>query len=214
MAKQKVKIKKVDYKALTMKIFKIVFYLALLVGVGLAIYQAINWHKVFNKEYQSSIFVEPAIELPPILGTSTIKYEEKKWLAEFIKKLKIQKVIIQQLEVGEASDVYLKTDKNILIKVNTDSEMDFAWNTFSSIYFSDEIQKAIDKKLEYIDIRFGNKVFYKLENKNTTTENIINTNNSTNTKASTTRTNISTTTIKIPATTTSGLNNVNFNNIN
>lgn len=170
MAKQKVKIKKIDYKESIISFLKGTLYLFIFVGMCLAIYEAVNWQRVFNKNYEATIerINRPVIELPPIVGTTTMPYEDQVWLSQFIRKLKTQKIATQQLDMGEMGDVSLKTDKNWLIKINLHSQVDDIWNTFASIYVTGDLQKALKEGLEYIDLRFGNKVFYKVRAKEST----------------------------------------------
>jgi hypothetical protein len=72
----------------------------------------------------------------------------------------MQNMLIQQLEVYEYGDVFFLTTDGLIIKSNTNVAIDSAWNSFVSSYFQDDLQKS-DKKLEYIDIRFKNKIFYR-----------------------------------------------------
>ncbi len=124
------------------------------------VYKLVNWKMIFDKEYIESVNKKPEIELPPTLGTTTLNYDQKVWVGSFIKKLKMQSIIIQQLETYEYNDVYFMTTEGLIIKTNTQVDIDSAWNSFVSSYFQDNIQKS-NKKLEYIDIRFKNKIFYR-----------------------------------------------------
>ncbi len=55
------------------------------------------------------------------------------------------------------------------IYVNTKSEENYVWNTFMSVIKSDKFSNKIKNVagLEYIDLRFSNKVFYKFKDINT-----------------------------------------------
>ena len=68
--------------------------------------------------------------------------------------------------------------------MNFDKNIEDTWNSFVSVYFSDDIKRLEKNKLEYIDVRYTSKVFYKLKdtgtdkkassNSSTTAESVIN----------------------------------------
>lgn len=140
------------------------------------VYKIINWQKVFESDYQKSLIVEREIDLPPIIkrdfSTSTARvmsYTEKEWVEKFIKRLTSQKIVIRQIEVGEYFDIFLISENKTTFKVSTKMNVDKAWNNTISVLddekFRLDTHTGKDSKfdrLEYIDVRFENKIFYKL----------------------------------------------------
>jgi len=98
-----------------------------------------------------------------------LSYAEKEWLEKFIKRLKSQNITIRQMEIGEYYDVFLISENKTRFKVSTKMNVDKAWNNTISVLANEKFKmdtnmtsgSAFDK-LEYIDVRFENKIFYKL----------------------------------------------------
>ncbi len=72
-------------------------------------------------------------------------------------------------EIEENGDmkIFLKNTKDAYIYVNTKDDADYVWITFVSAIDGEPLKSSINKSFEdlnYIDLRFGNKVFYKFYN--------------------------------------------------
>lgn len=91
----------------------------------------------------------------------------------------ILRLVSQNLEFASSSIIEENGDQKIYIKdtkndsgyiyVNTKDDPEFVWNTFASAILADPIKSKLEKELlnlEYIDLRFGNKVFFKFKDKN------------------------------------------------
>jgi hypothetical protein len=140
------------------------------------IYKIINWQKVFESDYQKSVSIKRDIDLPPMLRSSNstssvrvISYEEKEWVEKFIKRLSSQKIMIRQMEIGEYFDIFLISENKTTFKISTKMSVEKAWNNTISVLddekFRLDTHTGKDGKfdrLEYIDVRFENKIFYKL----------------------------------------------------
>jgi len=101
----------------------------------------------------------------------------------------------QHLEYSSSSEISENGDMKIYIKntkdgigyifVNTKDEANYVWITFVSAIAGEPLKTLITndlKNLDYIDLRFGNKIFYKFNdgnNVNTSTSSIINISSST-----------------------------------
>lgn len=156
--------------------FQYLVYAISTVAVLFLIYKIINWQRVFESDYQKSVSIKRDIDLPPIIknnnASSTkreISYEEKEWVEKFIKRLTSQKIVIRQIEMGEYFDVFLISENKTTFKVSTKMNVDKAWNNTISVLddekFRLDTHTSKDGKfdrLEYIDVRFENKIFYKL----------------------------------------------------
>ncbi|MEI6352603.1 MAG: hypothetical protein WCO35_01575 [Candidatus Nomurabacteria bacterium] len=92
-------------------------------------------------------------------------------------------------EISQNGDmkIYLKDTKDATgyIFVNTKDEANYVWITFASAIAGEPLKTLITndlKNLNYIDMRFGNKIFYKFNdgnNSTTSTSTIVNTSSST-----------------------------------
>lgn len=151
-------------------------YAIAVAAVLFLIYKIINWQKVFENDYQKSTNLKRDIDLPPIIknnnASSTkrdISYQEKEWVEKFIQRLGSQKIIIRQLEIGEYFDIFLISENKTIFKISTKMDVEKAWNNTISVLDDEKfrIDTRVDKntrfdRLEYIDVRFENKIFYKL----------------------------------------------------
>lgn len=158
------------------KYLQYLVYIITVVAILFLIYKIINWQKVFESDYQKSMVVERSIDLPPIIKSSTnssttreIAYTEKEWIEKFINRLSSQKIIIRQIEVGEHFDIFLISENKTTFKISTKMNVEKAWNNTISVLddekFRLDTHTGKDGKfdrLEYIDVRFENKIFYKL----------------------------------------------------
>jgi hypothetical protein len=158
------------------KYLQYLVYVIVTLAILFLIYKIINWQKVFESDYQKSVSIKRNIDLPPMLRSSNstssvrvISYEEKEWVEKFIKRLSSQKIMIRQMEIGEYFDIFLISENKTTFKVSTKMNVEKAWNNTISVLddekFRLDTHTGKDGKfdrLEYIDVRFENKIFYKL----------------------------------------------------
>ena len=84
-------------------------------------------------------------------------------------RLKI-KIISVQTSTSTDTFIYNVVDaenSDFSIKTNFDKNIEDAWNLFVSVYLSPDIKNLEKNKLEYIDVRYTSKVFYKLKDTGT-----------------------------------------------
>ena len=173
------------------KIFlKYLLYALVLAGLVFGVYKVFNWKKIFDREYDSAQMIKRKIDLPPIIknasSTTDIVYADQLFLESIIDKLKIQNVKISQIEETENNfDYSLLTTDGYRLKVSLRVDRNLLIDNIISIYtsrdFKSELEKSNQKnktensssssstaatsssgsKLEYIDFRFKDKVFYK-----------------------------------------------------
>lgn len=92
----------------------------------------------------------------------------------------------KNLDFASSSEVYSNGDMKIFIQetkdsvgylyINTNSDAEYVWITFVSAIDSDPLKTELRKKikdLDYIDLRFSNKVFYKFHEEKEILEPII-----------------------------------------
>lgn len=98
---------------------------------------------------------------------------EKDFLSVFKKRLPSQNISLSSSTLMPNGDmkIFLKNTKEEVgyLYVNTKDNVEEVWTTFASILISDKFKNLLDNnlsKLNYIDLRFKNKVFYKFDQEN------------------------------------------------
>ncbi len=173
------------------KIFlKYLLYILVVAGLVFIVYKVFNWKKIFDREYDSAQIIKRKIDLPPIIknasSTDDISYADQLFLESVIDKLKIQNVKVSQIEESDNNfDYSLLTTDGYRLKVSLRVDRNLLIDNIISIYtsrdFKSELEKSNQKnktensssssstaatsssgsKLEYIDFRFKDKVFYR-----------------------------------------------------
>jgi hypothetical protein len=178
MLKNKIKNSKDNNKAHN-KYLKYFLYFFIISIFLATVYYVFNWQNInrdflniFNKNDTSSIGYEansnninnkivlPTVLYNPNLGSGyVLSYEQEKYIDSVIEKLKIASVQIRQIEVLDTSgDIYMHTNQNYKIIFNYNGDIYKLYETIISLYSNGFFQKS---KSEYIDLRFGDRVYFK-----------------------------------------------------
>jgi hypothetical protein len=124
------------------------------------------------------LFMVASSSLTPITqdGVTTSRIEgvdqvflEK--LSSLIKKIESVLFPIRRIEIDSYNDIYLLSEEGIGIKITKDADMDKVWSTIVSAIDTDPLKTKLQnslQSLEYLDIRFPNKVFYKFKDESFT----------------------------------------------
>lgn len=158
---------------------KVSMWVFMILVIIYGVFKIVKWGEIFNKNYVEYVNKKEEIILPTTIGDRVLSYEDRLWLSLFINKLK--KIDLETLEVKTSTtsnqiifnvsqDIKSKARVNIQkmpnfdIKLKIKDNLENTWVNFVSVYMSDELDSLIKKgkKLEYIDLRFDAKVFYKL----------------------------------------------------
>ncbi len=110
--------------------------------------------------------------LPVLIATTTPQAAVLVPLSEFVNKVSEILWPIDQVVVDEHHDVYLygSTYPGYVV-ISYDPSFDLTWSTFLSAIDTDPLKARLvtePQNLSYIDVRYGNKVFYKFTNEGTT----------------------------------------------
>ena len=110
-------------------------------------------------------------------------------ISTFITKVNTMMFPVRYIVINDIEDVYMseKASSSMLI-IKADVDFKKAWSTLVSALDTDPLKTMMQKdkgNLEYIDLRFGNKVFYKFTN--AVPVSIISSHNATSTATSTVR---------------------------
>lgn len=115
------------------------------------------------------------IDTLPLFTTSIIlsNRETLQAIAEFATKISIRIDTVSHIDINKDSDVYYYfVNKKCVLKTALSKDANATWSTLISALDHDTLKSALQKDkndLEYIDLRFGNKVFYSFEKNGTTT---------------------------------------------
>lgn len=135
-----------------------------------AVYKIFDWQNIKKRILTGSvqdISEEMNYNLPIASKNREINYEEEKYLNDIIKRLKRQEINISSIDIVGPDALLHKEDSSFYIKISFRNDIEKTWNNFVSIYldpiFKKDLQDNINN-IEYIDLRFTNKVFYKNKN--------------------------------------------------
>jgi hypothetical protein len=150
------------------------------------LFKIVKWGKVFNQNYVEYVNKKEDSFLPTLIGEKKLNSEDIKNIQEFENRLNKIKIKINSIETSTSTNTFIynvtnlnkNINNNFAIKISFDKKIDDTWNTFVSVFFSKDIKESEKENLEYIDIRYSSKVFYKLkitntENKAANTEEIL-----------------------------------------
>lgn len=107
-------------------------------------------------EFRGGIDGEPLKKI----YVSTEVYTELNDLVKLLRRLDIN---IKEVRTENGQDFDVITDSNVKIIVDVRDDMDLVFENLETVIEKDAINKAQFGNLEYIDLRFGNRVFYKLK---------------------------------------------------
>ena len=123
-----------------------------------------------------------------VASTTQVKQETLLSLEKIIKEVSEVLFPIKSIDIDGYGDIRLYDDsRKSAIVLESDSDMDKSWSNILSAIDTDPLKSKLTDKgehLEYIDTRFGNKVFYKFTNSASPV--IIPSDNATTTNATTT----------------------------
>jgi hypothetical protein len=139
------------------------------------LFKIVKWGKVFNQNYVEYVNKKEDSFLPTLIGEKKLNSEDIKNIQEFENRLNKIKIKINSIETSTSTNTFIynvtnlnkNINNNFAIKISFDKKIDDTWNTFVSVFFSKDIKESEKENLEYIDIRYSSKVFYKLKNTNT-----------------------------------------------
>lgn len=100
-----------------------------------------------------------------ILKVNLPSKEKLESISTFAKKLETTLMQVKSITIDENSDVsYIFLENNSYVITNLKDDTDILWSTLISAVTTDPLENTLNlskKSLLYIDLRFGNKVFYK-----------------------------------------------------
>ena len=164
--------------------FKIILILIIFLSILIATFFTIKNGNIypFNKKEEIKEFNQDIVEM-----------NTDNNLDPFSKLFKLR-LPSQRLEYFKSSEIAENGDMKIYLKntnqdsgylfVNTNDDPSFVWITFVSAIAGEPLKSSLTnnlKNLDYIDLRFKNKVFYKFENKSISTNNTDNNSSTTST---------------------------------
>lgn len=134
-------------------------------------FKIIKWGEIFNKNYVEYSSKKEDKILPILIGERKLSEEEILNIKNFEGKLNKIKIKIISLQTSTSTDTFIYNvtdaeDSDFSIKTNFDKNIEDSWNLFVSVYLSEDIKNLEKNRLEYIDIRYTSKVFYKLKDNN------------------------------------------------
>lgn len=155
---------------------KVLIFSIIFASVATAILLGLKWDRIM---YPNSFKeMERDVIIPGLSASTTISKSDRLIIKNISDLLQSKKLKVGDIHVDEYRDVYVETDlAKIIFSLKTDNQKII--NTLITIVDNKLFQisqKNLENMLEYIDIRFGNKVFYKYKNGKsiaTTTETII-----------------------------------------
>ncbi len=106
------------------------------------------------------------IDTLPLLTTSIILPQKEilQSIADFSSKISIRIDTVSHIDINQDNDVYYYfAHKKCIIKTSLSKDTNATWSTLISALDNETLKSALQKDkndVEYIDIRFGNKVFY------------------------------------------------------
>lgn len=173
---------------------KLVLFLFLIIIIFISLYK-INSTSSFIK----TTFSKTTSSIKKIFSKDkeikvSLEESDNVLISIFKKRLPSQNMELASTSIMQNGDIkiFLKNTKNEsgYLYVNTKDNSEEVWNTFASLLIADPLKGLLSKdlyNLNYIDLRFKNKVFYKFNNNSnisntiftstTSTSSIKNTNN-------------------------------------
>lgn len=116
---------------------------------------------VINKE-DVPIFYGP-ISKDYIIGKSFLKPDQFKNVIQFVEKLKTLNIFVRSVETSDFETIAVQTTAGPYIMISTLNDSQKIIENLGVVIDTEEINKAQLSNLEYIDLRFTNKAFYKIK---------------------------------------------------
>ena len=143
--------------------FKKIFWV-LLILISLASFIVFYFKDYIVASHSSEVVSD---NLPAIVGTTVLTVDKKEWLSSMVSRLAKKGVVVMQINMGDFSDVTFRL-KYGEIRANMKTDADSVWNSYISAADIEPLKSALDNldpNFEYLDLRFGNKVFYSIKSK-------------------------------------------------
>lgn len=162
----------VDLKWLKKVLIAAVLFAAIITIILLGL----KWDRIV---YPSAyVEIEKGVIIDDLSASTTLSKSDRLIIKNISNLLENKSITVNHIHVDEWRDVYVNTSlAQIIFSLKTDNQS--VVNTLITIIdnkiFQDN-QKKTENVLEYIDIRFGNKVFYKYKNGNKVATTTIQTN--------------------------------------
>lgn len=160
-----------NFKIIIKKLLIKLLWGSMVLVIIFGIFKIVKWGKVFNQSYIEYSNKKESINLPILIGEKKLTEEQTLELKDFENRLNKIKIKVVSVETSTSTDTFIYNvldvnNSNFAIKINFDKNIEDTWNSFVSVYFSDDIKRLAKNKLEYIDVRYTSKVFYKLKSDN------------------------------------------------
>ncbi len=97
-----------------------------------------------------------------IVGTHYLPIENFNNLINFVQKVPQLHIVVKTIETEDFETFAIHTVKGPYLLVEKNNEADQIYENLKIVIEQEEINKAQFQNLQYIDLRFGNKVFYKI----------------------------------------------------
>lgn len=116
---------------------------------------------VINKE-DVPVFYGP-ISQDYIIGKSFLEPDQFKNVVAFVEKLKSLNIFVRSVETADFETIAVQTTAGPYIMISTLNDSQTVIDNLGVVIETEEINKAQLSNLEYIDLRFTNKAFYKIK---------------------------------------------------
>lgn len=116
---------------------------------------------VINKE-DVPVFYGP-ISQDYIIGKSFLDSDQFKNVIQFVEKLKTLNIFVRSVETSDFETIVIQTTAGPYIMISTLNDSQTVIENLGVVIETEEINKAQLSNLEYIDLRFTNKAFYKIK---------------------------------------------------
>lgn len=153
-------------KYFLISLFLKLIYFIIFCVIIFTIYKIFNWQNIKNRIFHGSPIATTTItyNLPIQNKDKELSLEEEKYLNDLSKRFKTQEININKIDIVYPDAYMYKEDSDFYIKVSFRNNLERTWNNFVSIYldpvFKKDFQNGVND-IEYIDLRFSNKVFYR-----------------------------------------------------
>lgn len=147
--------------------YKKIFWVLLII-ISIGIFSAYYFRDII---FVSSVNKEEIIKLPTIVGANDLDHRRQEWLSSMVSRLDKRGLAVSQINIGEFADASIRLH-NGEIRVNMNDDVDEVWNSYISATAAEPLKTIMigpASDFEYLDLRFGNKVFYKTKSVATST---------------------------------------------
>ncbi len=132
-----------------------------------------NKNKVNNNTEENNIIIKDyEINNLTLASNTTIILKDREYIYNFIKRLEISSIQKEKLDSKVLSvyydnygDVYLYLERGE-IRLNVSNDLDIVWNDYLSALGDNKLSSKLKNErdnLDYLDLRFPNKLFYKFK---------------------------------------------------